>query len=399
MPRGLQQAHKRNLSRGAVAFLSVFSHIGPRPAPPPDFHRRGRLCDTRDVRVRSLCLALSLLGCSAHVAIKPAAAPPAPRPVPAAPGAPQLVELVSEDQLRVPIGPDHAFSLATVEAGRELIARRDGFVTGMSRLDRQLRTGKQTDVSEAELLAHFVAQVRPFRPEHIARIREAAAAIGASLAREHLSLGLKGDVPIVLTTGLEEAGDRVGVGYTREGVIYLNERALEEVPTYLLSHELFHVYGHHHPEARERLYEIIGFKRLPDRITWPQSVEARRVSNPDSPHAEHAIRVRFEGKDVLAAYVCLVDPGPSDASLFDQVSTYYALLEPEGGAHTRPGEDVVLANYQFFEGFFEQVGHNTGYLAGPEEILADNFELLLARPERARTPELLARLREVMGAP
>jgi hypothetical protein len=349
------------------------------------------------VRVRSLCLALALLGCSSHAA-KPVQHARSRAPAPAIPGAPPLVELVDEAELRVPLGEHAGFALATLETGRALIARRDAFVASMSKLDRQLRTGKQGEVSDEELLTHFAAQVRPFRPEHVERFKKAAQAIAVGLAREHVSLGLKDDVPVVLTSGREEAGERVGVAYTREGVIYLNERALEEVPTYLLSHELFHVYSFHHPEARERLYEAIGFKRLPARITWPRSVEERRVTNPDSPYAEHAIRVRYEGKDVLAAYVCLIDQPGTEADLFDQVSTYYALLDPQTAKETQPADDVVLANYQLFEGFFEQVGRNTGYLAGPEEILADNFQLLLEHPERARTPELLARFREVMAA-
>lgn len=350
------------------------------------------------VRVRSLCLALALLGCSTHAG-RPVQHAPSRPPAPSIPGAPPLVELVDEKELRIPLDDQHGFALATLTTGRELIARRDAFVGSMSKLDRQLRTAKKGEISDEELLAHFAAQVRPFRPEHVERIKAAAHAISEGLAREHVSLDLKSDVPIVLTTGREEAGDRVGVAYTREGVIYLNERALDEVPTYLLSHELFHVYSYHHPEARERLYEAIGFKRLPARITWPESVEARRVTNPDSPFAEHAIKVRYQGRDVLAAYVCLVDaPGGEAADLFDQVATYYALLEPEGARETAPADDVELANYQLFEGFFEQVGRNTGYLAGPEEILADNFELLLEHPERARTPELLARFREVMAA-
>jgi hypothetical protein len=301
--------------------------------------------------------------------------------------------------LRIPLNEDAALLLADVESARKLIVRRDAFVANMSLLDRQARIGRKGDVSEAELLTHFAAQVRAFSPVHVERIRAAAKVIGSALTRERIALALPSDVVVVLTSGLEEAGGQVGVGYTREGIIYLNERALEESPSYLLSHELFHVYGHHHPETREKLYAAIGFMPLGARVVWPEPVEARRVSNPDSPHAEHAIRVRYQGKDVLAVYVCLADGtevvGPN---LFNQVSTYYAVLDPAQPERGRPGADVELANYHAFEGFFEQVGYNTGYLAGPEEILADNFEMLLEHPERARTPALLATLREVMAA-
>jgi hypothetical protein len=239
--------------------------------------------------------------------------------------------------------------------------------------------------------------VRVFSPEQAARMKTAAEAIGKALQREKISLDLPEPVPVVLTSGLEEAGARVGVAYTREGVIYLNERALDEPPTYLLSHELFHVYGYHHPAQREALYEAIGFKPLGGKIVWPANVESRRVSAPDSPFNDYAIAVRYQGKQVLAAYVCLADEAPAP-DLLEHSSTYYAVLDGDGEKRMHPSESVDLANYHLFEGFFEQVGYNTGYLAGPEEILADNLELLLEHPDRAKTPELLARFREVMAA-
>jgi hypothetical protein len=36
-----------------------------------------------------------------------------------------------------------------------------------------------------------------------------------------------------------------------------------------------------------------------------------------------------------------------------------------------------LVEVEAVEGFFEQIGRNTGYIIHPEEILADNFVLLV----------------------
>jgi hypothetical protein len=344
----------------------------------------------------ALGLTLALVSC-AHA---PAAnkKPEPPKPSAQQTQVPEQNAVLVEDGQRIPIDGKTSFLLADVESAQKLISRRDGFVAGMSALDRKARLNRSTDVSEEELLEHFKAQVRPFNEVHAQRMRKAAKAIGEALSREHIALDLPGDVVVVLTSGLEEAGAQVGVAYTREGVIYLNERALEESPTYLLSHELFHVYGHYHPDTREQLYAAIGFMPLGKRIVWPEPIEARRVSSPDSPYAEHAIRVRYQGKEMLAVYVCLADgqdvTGPN---LFEQVATYYALLDPNEKRADKASTRMELANYHSFENFFEQVGYNTGYLAGPEEILADNFELLLEHPERARTPELLTRLRQAMA--
>lgn len=47
-------------------------------------------------------------------------------------------------------------------------------------------------------------------------------------------------------------------------------------------------------------------------------------------------------------------------------------------------------------GFFEQVGRNTDYLIHPEEILADNFAILVVGDERIVSPEVINRIKKVL---
>ena len=47
-------------------------------------------------------------------------------------------------------------------------------------------------------------------------------------------------------------------------------------------------------------------------------------------------------------------------------------------------------------GFFEQVGNNTEYIFHPEEILADNFALLVLRARNLRSPSIVKKLRGVL---
>jgi hypothetical protein len=53
------------------------------------------------------------------------------------------------------------------------------------------------------------------------------------------------------------------------------------------------------------------------------------------------------------------------------------------------------------DGLFEQIGRNTQYLWHPEEILADNFAILVlgelsAKPLSPPSPEVLERLRPIL---
>jgi hypothetical protein len=43
-----------------------------------------------------------------------------------------------------------------------------------------------------------------------------------------------------------------------------------------------------------------------------------------------------------------------------------------------------------------KIGRNTGYLIHAEEMLADNFALLVTRAANAPSPEVLARIREAL---
>ncbi len=48
-------------------------------------------------------------------------------------------------------------------------------------------------------------------------------------------------------------------------------------------------------------------------------------------------------------------------------------------------------------GFYEQVGRNTGYIIHPEEILADNFALLVLAQKNVRSPQILDDMRTILA--
>jgi hypothetical protein len=52
---------------------------------------------------------------------------------------------------------------------------------------------------------------------------------------------------------------------------------------------------------------------------------------------------------------------------------------------------------QQLSGFFEQVGRNTNYVIHPEEILADNFALLMMDKRDVPSPEILEKMRRALG--
>jgi hypothetical protein len=45
----------------------------------------------------------------------------------------------------------------------------------------------------------------------------------------------------------------------------------------------------------------------------------------------------------------------------------------------------------------EQIGRNTEYVIHPEEVLADNFALLVLKKANVPSPEILQKMREVLS--
>lgn len=57
----------------------------------------------------------------------------------------------------------------------------------------------------------------------------------------------------------------------------------------------------------------------------------------------------------------------------------------------------VLLDVRQVRGFYEQVGRNTNYIIHPEEILADNFSLLLLGKTKVRSPEIQQKIAAVLN--
>jgi hypothetical protein len=59
-------------------------------------------------------------------------------------------------------------------------------------------------------------------------------------------------------------------------------------------------------------------------------------------------------------------------------------------------ESSKLVDLREVTGFFEQVGGNTQYIIHPEEILADNFALLVLGERDLASPEIVEKMEAVL---
>jgi len=284
---------------------------------------------------------------------------------------------------------------ASEDGARKILSARDDFAVAVSPFDRQARLQAAGPVSLEDWLAFNAAQAKPWSEEERTKVEAALAKLRPQF--EKFRLPLPESVLLVRTTGKEESG----AAYTRQNAILLPDSVLafdDDKLQRLLTHELFHVLSRHDAALRAKLYRIIGFEPMPA-IELPGEWNARRITNPDAPRIDSRIKLTVDGQTVVAAPVLYAKPAKFDkagGSLFKHLTFRLLALEPDG-EHWRPqlenGQPVFIDPREQPD-YARQIGGNTGYIIHPDEILADNFVLLVRGEGEVKTPRIL----EEMGA-
>jgi len=312
-----------------------------------------------------------------------------------------LVAVVTAvDGAEFTLQPGVALRLASVEEGRKVMATRDAYTKAMSPFDRavHMRTGSKT--TQEDYLRFAAEQVLAWTDEEAERLREAVASAGARLDTVGLQLGLPATVPLIKTTGRDQAD----APYCRANSMVVPRAALA-LPLGGLErailHELFHIWSRNNPRLRDRLYRIIGFERRGE-IPFPAELRPRKVTNPDAPRNEHTIEVTHGGKPLHVAPI-LFSQRRFDAKarrpFFSYLTLEFLVVEARGPkwVAARVEGKPRLLDVWAVSGLFKKIGRNTRYIIHPEEILADNFVLLLTGEKDVPTPRILAEMRKVLA--
>jgi hypothetical protein len=292
-------------------------------------------------------------------------------------------------------------SFATAAEARKVLGVSDAFVARMSPFDRAARMKTDRDVPEAEYLAFAATAAAEWRPDEMKALQAAFDQIRPALAQ--LSLPLPRKVSVIKTSGREEGN----AAYTREGAVILPSDVIAssagDLPR-LLAHELFHIASRQHPKLAEALYDTIGFRRCGE-VQIPLEFTSRKITNPDAPRNDYCINLEL-GAERVHAIPFLYSRTPKydvarGGEFFNYLQLAFLVVEPgRDGASPRvvSGESGPrLAGMREVFGFFEQVGRNTDYVIHPEEILADNFALLVLGARDVPSPEILSRMRDVLA--
>lgn len=273
----------------------------------------------------------------------------------------------------------------------------DAYIQNQTGWERGARLNKIAEVS-AEDYAQFCRQnVLDWTDEEHTEMLAAMKALAARL--KPYAQWMPTEVLIVKTSGDED----YGVAYTRSNAIVIESH---KIPGYassgMLAHELWHVISRHQAVLRDEMYAVIGFHYCGP-VHWIAPLDRLHITNPDCPINQHAITIKYKGQEYMAMPIMYSRTERFGIDAHNNLNAFMntrLLLVKSGISGT--GVEAVMNNgkpmllkFGDVEDFREQVGFNTNYLVHPEEIIADNFEILV-EGKTPRSPEITAKLKKVL---
>lgn len=247
--------------------------------------------------------------------------------------------------------------------GQKTIRSRDSFLNNLSANDIKVRMGKE--ISKNEFTDFIGDQVLEWRKEEIFRIRKLLSFLEKKMGRLGLKLNLT-RYKIIKTTGKEEGG----LPYTRGPFIFLPESVVSSTDLALtLGHEIFHIFLRNNLHLRTKLNALIGFHDLQNASDVPLLEES--ISNPDVNSPNVYTTVRYENSNYKTLPLLIFEPNPDPHKTRMPENLIFKLWlfssDPAKGTLV----DVNKTDYP------TRMKTNTNINFHPEEILAENFALLL----------------------
>jgi len=290
---------------------------------------------------------------------------------------------------------------ASAIEGSRILATRDDFIKHLGPFDRAARVQTDAAVSEEVFLRFAATNAVEWSDAEKTALAASFARLNPALTR--LAAPSPATIQFIKTTGREEGGQV----YTRQTAIILNAGLVapgkESELDQTVAHELFHVLSRNNPALRDRCYAAIGFHKCAE-VPLPAALQARRITNPDAPVNTHFIRVQIGGRPFDAVPVIFSKSAQFDpkapGGLFAYIQFQFLVTpEPDAASHAIPvltEQNSKLVEPDQLSGFWEQIGKNTQYIIHPEEILADNFSLLVRGEKKVASPEILERLKAAL---
>jgi len=303
----------------------------------------------------------------------------------------------SESGMELRKGTELVF--ASIEEAKKQLTKRDEFIKSLGPFDRSARLKTDKSVSEQEFLEHVANQVRPWTVGEKVRIRAIFKSIMNRLGDYDLDLPQK--VLLIKTTGKEEGG----AAYCRSNAIVLPQKLLIQQNTdleKLLIHELCHILLSNNSKLKESLYKVINFKRC-NNIELPEKLREAKLTNPDGLKNDHYVELEYENSVIQVVPIIYSSSPKYDVTKGGEFFRYLKInllaIEKEGDKwrYKRDNTDEpVLLEFQDVPDYFNKIGSNTNYVIHPDEIIAENFVLLVQGTQPVKSEWVIEKMRKLL---
>ena len=267
----------------------------------------------------------------------------------------------------------------------------DDFLSQLSKFDMSARMKTDRLINKKDFVFFVASSSIDWTNSEILIVTQAFDNIKTQI--ENISMELPDEIAFILTDGKEE-GNAL---YTRGNAIILQRDKLEDSLELerLIAHELFHIYTRYNPEKKEALYKIIGFHPIPD-FEFPIKLKDRKITNPDATSNNHVIKVAFNNEFLWVLPILYSETSRYDLSkggeFFDYLLFKLLVISDDKGVKLYDPNNPIILDISKVDGYFEQVGENTDYIIHPEEILADNFALMVTGSSSIPSPEIVKKI-------
>jgi len=288
--------------------------------------------------------------------------------------------------------PGTKIVFADVNEAKKILSAKDEYIKSYTPFDRSIRIKTEEPVSQEEFISFVSKQAMEWTDNERARMENAIKSAAKKL--EHLKLKLPPTILMIKTTGAEEGN----AGYCRRNAIILPKNMIapqimafqggfssqqNNLLEHIFIHELFHTYTIHNPELREKFYEIVGFQKC-NPVELPEELKKVEITNPELPKDEYYIELIYKDGTINVMPIITIPnydyKGRFELSQLLKVQLLAVEKMDDKWQYKRndTGEPVLfelndLPNYR------RETGDNTSYLIHPEEILAENFVLLVQK--------------------
>jgi hypothetical protein len=168
----------------------------------------------------------------------------------------------------------------------------------------------------------------------------------------------------------------------------------------LIVHELFHIFTKNNLQTREALYGIINFHKC-EKTELPRRLTDIEVTNPDVPKERYFIELEYNGGNIKVIPILTLPDFDVKRGLpfFSYLRLKLVEVEKNNNEYIykrdNSGQPVVYDQRQLPD-YVRKVGENTNYLIHPEEILADNFEIMVLGKQPAKSQWVIDKMKSLL---